>query len=349
MDMQNALPEAESDSLADALSAAFDHIDAGGKAPEAPELEIDQPQDALESSEQVEATPAEPEEASSTPEQPQDAAAQEQPETSAEDEPAQAQPSAPEDKAPSSWTPAVAQKWGDLPPEVRAEIQRRETDYHKGIEQYKQAAAIAQEYERVLAPNLDMIQQAGVAPSEALEYLFNAHRTLTYGSPEQKREAIARIARDCQIDLTDLAPAAPIDPHVQQLMHQNQQLLRYQQMTQQQQQQEVLSQIEAFRANPENVHFEAVKDDMAILLQSGRAANLQDAYDKAVWMRPDIRQTLVQQQRTDAQKKAAEQQRQARAKTAAGGVRGAANPKATTVSPDASLRDTLEMALDGNL
>lgn len=349
MDMQNVLPEAETDSLAGALSAAFDHIDAGGKAPEAPELEIDQPQDALESSEQVEATPAEPEEASATPDQPQDTAEQEQPQQPAEDEPAADQPSAPEDKAPSSWTPAVAQKWGDLPPEVRAEIQRRETDYHKGIEQYKQAAAVAQEYERVLAPNLDMIQQAGVAPSEALEYLFNAHRTLTYGSPEQKREAIARIARDCQIDLTDLAPAAPIDPHVQQLMHQNQQLLRYQQMTQQQQQQEVLGQIEAFRANPANVHFEAVKDDMAILLQSGRAANLQDAYDKAVWMRPDIRQTLVQQQRTDAQKKAAEQQRQARAKTAAGGVRGAANPKATTVSPDASLRDTLEMALDGNL
>lgn len=349
MDMQNALPEAESDSLADALNAAFDHIDAGGKAPDAPELEIDQPQDALETAEQVEVTPIEPEAPPTTPDQPKDAAAQDQPPHPAEDEPAAPQTNSPEDKAPSSWTPAVAQKWGDLPPEVRAEIQRRETDYHKGIEQYKQAAAVAQEYERVLAPNLDMIQQAGIAPSEALEYLFNAHRTLTYGSPEQKREAIARIARDCQIDLTDLAPAAPIDPHVQQLMHQNQQLLRYQQMTQQQQQQEVLSQIEAFRANPENVHFEAVKDDMAILLQSGRAANLQDAYDKAVWMRPDIRQTLVQQQRTDAQKKAAEQQRQARAKTAAGGVRGAANPKATTVSPDASLRDTLEMALDGNL
>src|SRR5699024_5111911 len=72
-------------------------------------------------------------------------------------------------------------------------------------------------------------------------------------------------------------------------------------------------------------------------------------YDKAVWMRPDIRQTLVQQQRTDAQKQAAEQKRRARAKTASGGVRGAANPKATTLNPDASLRDTLNAALDGDL
>ncbi|MGR2433573.1 hypothetical protein FDG14_24970, partial [Salmonella enterica] len=91
---------------------------------------------------------------------------------------------------------------------------------------------------------------------------------------------------------------------------QNQQLQRFQQSVYEQQNQTVMSEIEQFKSNPANVHFEAVKDDMAILLQSNRAESLQDAYDKAVWMRPDIRKSLVEQQRTEAEQKSATQARE---------------------------------------
>ena len=109
-----------------------------------------------------------------------------------------------------------------------------------------------------------------------------------------------------------------------------------------------MSEIEAFRANPANTHFESVKDDMAALLSAGQATSLQDAYDKAVWMRPDIRQTLVHQQTANAQKQQAAAQRRQRAQSAAGSVKGSA-PSKTTTAHHGDLRDTLEAAWDGDL
>ena len=241
----------------------------------------------------------------------------------------------------------MAAKWTDLPAEVKAEIQRRETEYHKGIEQYKPYATLGQEYERVVGPNMDMIKQSGVQPAQALEYLFNAHRTLTYGTPDQKREAIARIARDCQIDLKDLAPAAPVDPQVRQLMQERQQLQQFQHDTLQQQNQAVLNQIQEFAQAPGHEHFEAVKQDMSTMLQSGMAQDLQEAYDKAVWARADLRKSLVEQQRTEAEKQATEQARKARAKSAAGSVKGSPPSSSGALPASASLEDTVAAALDG--
>ena len=260
------------------------------------------------------------------------------------DQPAQPDPA---DVAPSSWKRDVAGKWADLPAEVKAEINRRETEYHKGIEQYKPYAQLGQEYERVVGPNLDMIRQAGVQPAQALEYLFNAHRTLTYGTPEQKREAIARIARDCQIDLKDIQPAAPVDPQVQRMMQQNQQLQQFQRETLQQQNQAVLNQIQEFAQAPGHEHFEAVKQDMSAMLQSGIAQDLQEAYDKAVWARADLRKSLVEQQRTEAEKQATEQARKARAKSAAGSVKGSAPSSSGALPANASVEDTVAAAMDG--
>ena len=347
MDIENQLPEAETDDLATALGAAFDHIEAGGEAPADVELEIDQP-DALTD----DASAADKPDADSTgkPVETQapstDNADDSQDQADIDD----AQPEIDHTQnAPSSWSKSVASKWDDLPAEVKAEIHKRESDYHKGIEPYRQSAAIAQEMQQAIAPYMQNIQASGVHPLQAINHLLGVEHTLRNGSAQEKAHKIAEIARDYGIDLQQIQPLPPIDPQTQALIRQNQQLQQFQQTTLQQQNQAVASEIEAFRANPENVHFEAVKDDMAALLQSGRATDLQDAYDKAVWMRPDIRQTLVQQQRTDAQKQAAEKKRRARAKTASGSVRGAANPKATTLNPDASLRDTLNAALDGDL
>lgn len=253
----------------------------------------------------------------------------------------------PADVAPSSWKPDVASKWADLPAEVKAEIQRRETEYHKGIEQYKPYAQLGQEYERVVGPNMDMIKQSGVQPAQALEYLFNAHRTLTYGTPDQKREAIARIARDCQIDLKDLAPAAPVDPQVRQLMQERQQLQQFQHETLQQQNQAALSLIQEFAQAPGHEHFEVVQQDMSMMLQSGMAQSLQEAYDKAVWARADLRKSLVEQQRTEAEKQATEQARKARAKSAAGSVKGSPPSSSGALPANASLEDTVAAAMDG--
>lgn len=341
MTTENDTPDTTDAGPEAALAAAMDAMEAGTlTAPEvqpetldAPAAELPAPAAAAESAPEV--TPEE---------KPADVpAAQVQP----DDKPAAEQPTQPADAAPSSWKPDVAAKWADLPAEVKAEIQRRETEYHKGIEQYKPYAQLGQEYERVVGPNMDMIKQSGVQPAQALEYLFNAHRTLTYGTPDQKREAIARIARDCQIDLKDLAPAAPIDPQVQRLMQERQQLQQFQQETLQQQNQAALSLIQEFAQAPGHEHFEVVQQDMSMMLQSGMAQSLQEAYDKAVWARADLRKSLVEQQRTEAEKQATEQARKARAKSAAGSVKGSAPSSSGALPANASLEDTVAAAMDG--
>jgi len=333
----------ETDTLADALNAAFDHIDSGGKAPDVVDV------DAVVSDTEpvdVEAIEADVDEASET------TLESSEPVEVDQDEPETPVDNATDDhtaQAPSSWKKDISEKWSELPPEVRAEIHRRESDYHKGIEQYKQAAEQAEYLQQAIAPYMQNIQASGVPPAQALQHLLGVEHTLRNGTAEQKTRLIAEIARDYGIDLEDITPAPPLDPQVQQLIQQNRHLQQFQQTVQQQQQSAVKSEIERFRDNPENVHFEEVREDMAVLLETGRAANLQDAYDMAVWMRPEIRQTLVQTQRAEAEKRAAEQQRKQRAKTAAGSVKGSANSKATSVSSNASLRDTLTAALDGDI
>lgn len=338
-------PTENQTALAQALSEAFDHMEAGGEAPDDPVLEIDEAIEPKEGENQEPVVKPVKEAGTEVDDHAEgtdfdddgDGEDQDQPETN------------PYEVAPSSWKKDVAQKWADLPDDVKAEIHRRESDAHRGIKQLDELAGFGHTMQSAIAPYMQNIQSSGVAPAHAIHHLLGVEHVLRNGSQQEKAAKLAEIARDYQIDLRSVAPLPPVDPHVQQIIQQNRDLQQFQMTVQQQQQQAVKSEIEAFRANPENVYFNEVSADMAVLLQTGRAENLQEAYDKAVWMRPDIRQTLVQQQRSDAQKNAAEQKRKQRAKTAAGSVKGSANPKATKLNPDASLRDTLSAALDGNL
>ncbi len=338
-----ATEETQDQSIADILNDAYDQVEAGEKPAEPEALEIDEPKDPEIDAPADDGKPADAPKEDAPKDEPKEPV---QPEEGDEDEPEQPDP---EDRAPSSWKADVAAKWAEVPPEVRAEIQRRETDYHKGIEQYKQFASIGRDIERVIAPHMQTIQQLGVHPMEAIGTLLNADAKLRYGTPEQKSQYFGQLAQEYGIDLAKVQPPAPVDPAVLELRQQNQQLQRFQQSVIEQQNQTVMSEIEQFKANPANVHFEAVKDDMAILLQSNRAESLQDAYDKAVWMRPDIRKSLVEQQRTEAEQKAATLAREKRAKAAAGGIKGSGTSKSGALNPNSSLRDTIAAAMDGNV
>lgn len=325
----------------DMASEAYEAVEAGESAPNAEPIGVDDLDEGV-------GTPESGKEADAAPQQ-----VQEQPPAAGEgtEQPAAESVTQDDDRtasAPSSWKQDIAAKWADLPPEVKAEIHRREADYHKGIENYRQAAQIAQEVQQVVSPYMRNFETAGVQPLQGINHLLGVEHQLRNGTPEQKAQMVAQIARDYGVDLGQVQQVPPPDPQVQALMQQNQQLQQFQQQTVQQQQQQVLSEIQAFRENPANVHFEAVKDDMAALLQSGRADSLQDAYDKAVWMRPDIRQTLVQQQRTEAEQKAAQQQRKARAQTAAGSVKGSATSK-SAIQPGTDIRTIAAMAFDGEI
>jgi len=328
-------PEDEK-SISDILSESYDAIEAGEEldVPKAEKLEFEQDEDLA------------PEENTDAAEEPaeNDGAKEEESEVVEEESDKE-----PDEPAPSSWKREIAEKWKDLPVEVKNEINRRESDYHRGIEQYKQYAGIGRDIEKVIQPHMDTIQQLGVHPMEAVGALLNADRQLRTGSAEQKAQLLGQLAQEYGVDLAQVKPPAPVDPAVMQLRQQNAHLQRFQRSVIEQQNAHAQSEIERFSADPKNVHFQAVKEEMSLLLQSGKAQSLQEAYDMASWMRPDIRKSLVEQQRTEAEKKAASQARNNRAKSAAVGIKGSASSTGGSLKPDASLRDTISAALDGDI
>ena len=258
----------------------------------------------------------------------------------------------PAKKAPSSWKPDAQQAFNELPSNVQEEVLRRESDYHKGIENYKTHAHAAQAYEKAVQPYMATIQQLGVDAPTAVAKLLQADHTLRYSDAQTKTQYFTNLAREYGIDLAQVANPQPVDPQYatlqQQLAQQQWELQNWKLQQTQREQNQALSEIDQFAANPSNNHFDAVRDDMAMLLKNGIANSLKEAYEKAIWQRGDIRQSLIEQQRSEAQRKATEQAHHQRAKAASVSVKGS-SPASSGVSPvKGSLRDQLSAAFADN-
>lgn len=248
-------------------------------------------------------------------------------------------------RPPSSWKKEAAAEFDKLPPHVQDEVLRRETDFHKGIEGFKQHADLGRSMERAIQPYMQTIQQLGVAPDQAVGALLRADAMLRNPDPSQRAQYFASLAQQYGIDLGHAAQMPQRDPYTMQLESRLEQIQAQQesfQQSQQQQQREALnSELQAFAATAE--HFEAVKEDMAALLQAGRATDLKDAYDKAVYANPQTRQTLLEQQRNEALKQAQSAALANRAKAASVSVRGSSPASGTGAAPT-NLRAALESA-----
>jgi hypothetical protein len=265
-------------------------------------------------------------------------------------------------KAPSSWKPAAqeaflkADRGEALTPEeiklLTAEAERRESDFHKGVSEFKSHSERAKAYDAAIAPYQTHLQRLGVDAPTAISALMRADTILRTSDPVTKAQYFSQLAREYGIDLNNVQEPPQLDPQTNYLMSELQQLRNQQQMWQNQIQQQ-----EHARANSEltkfatadKAHFDAVRGDMADLLETGKAKTLEEAYDMAVWMRQDIRQSLLDQQRAEAQKKALEQAQAQKARTAAVSVKGS-SPVSGGVQPGTkgSLRDIIAAQFDSN-
>lgn len=271
-----------------------------------------------------------------------------------------AEQTAPPRRAPSSWKPAAqdaflkASRREQLTAEevdlLTSEAERREGDYHKGLEQYKHHAHEAQVFQKAVEPYMKTIQSLGVDAPTAISRLLQVDHTLRYADSATKSRMFSQIAQEYGIDLQHAAGQPKVDPMVLQLQNQlQQQQMQYQQLSNMQAQREQAqyhSEIDRFASDPAHPYFESVKDEMALLLQSGKATDLKSAYDTAVWMRADTRQSLVDKQRAEAQRLATEQSHAAKAKSAAVSVKSS-SPASTGVQPvKGSLREQLLAAMN---
>lgn len=277
------------------------------------------------------------------------------------EEPKEAQPPAIEPAPPppvrnpfSSWKPDAqqalmkAERGEALTPEelklLRVEAERRESDFHKGVSEFKTHSERAKAYDAVIAPYQTHLQRLGVDAPTAINALMRADVTLRTGDPSTKAQYFAQLAREYGIDLSQVQNPQPIDPQTQFLTQQLNELRQQQQLwqnqVQQQEQMRAQQELQSF-ASADKKHFDAVRNDMADLLETGKAKDLQEAYEMAVWMRPDVRQTLIDQQLADAQRKALEQAQAQRAKTAAVSVKGSSPIGAGSQPVNGSLRDVI--------
>lgn len=250
---------------------------------------------------------------------------------------------------PNGWSAEAKAKWHELPPEIQAAVAKREQDIAKFTSKTDEERAFGRDMQRVISPYLPVIKAAGATPAEAVASLLNTAYILNTGTPQMKRQALLQVAQQHGIDLTGgQAPQGDVPQFVTQLQQEiaslRQQLNAREMQTLQQTQAEIQQELEAFAADPAHPHFDEVKAHMAALLTNGAAKDLQDAYDQACWARPDIRATLLAQQRAaEEQKRRSEEQARAQAaRNKAVSITGGPGSTAAKSAPvERSLRDEL--------
>lgn len=257
---------------------------------------------------------------------------------------------------PKTWRKELQGEWGKLPPAVKAEIQRREENFFEGIKQYQEPAAFGRAIGQEMLPHVDVMRQVGVTPQQLTRDIMSSWSTLVKGNPDQKRQVLLNLAQQYGIDMaapaapssTGSAPAQAVSPDLNPVL---QRVQGIEQMVRQQAEQQArvvseqaMTEVQRFASNPERKHFASVQDTMSQLIGSGQAATLDDAYDKAVWMVPEVRNQLLAEQE---QKRKADDAGKAAAARKAASV-NVARRGTTPVAPNkGTMEDTIREAYRG--
>jgi len=246
-------------------------------------------------------------------------------------------------RAPHGWSVAAKAAYSELPETVKEAIAKREEEVSQGFARYgglKQYAEIAERNGTTLAQAVndyakieDGLRRDFVSGIDAINARFGINPV----------KFIQAYAARHGVDFTgqQTAQAGYQPPHVDPdaIIQRATAALEEKFAVRESQ-----SAIEQFKNDPQNQYFENVREDMAILLQSGKAKNLQEAYDRACWMNPEIRAFLLKSQTTNATpSNAAAVQK---AKAAAKAVGGAPSPG---FNPGSQQVDTSKMSILDNI
>ncbi len=250
---------------------------------------------------------------------------------------------APTIKAPQSWTPAAREVFASLPAIAQQEIAKREKDVAIGLQEQAPLKRFQQEFSQTVSPYEGMMRAAGAQnPMQAVGTILQQWAVLQGGNAESKAHLVASIVRQSGIPIELLASAidgtsAPqqgqqsqsVDPAALRQQIKQELMADFQGQRQQQSATQARQTADAFLADPKNEFAEDVRETMAALLSSGRAPDLQAAYDSAIWSDPGIRDILLKRQKQEAAKAITASTQQAR--NAASSVKSAPSTGASSV------------------
>lgn len=209
-------------------------------------------------------------------------------------------------EVPKSWRTDMHPYWKTLDPKVQAYYVEREKQMLDGLDGYKTEAQFAKSLKEALTPYQQTLKQLGVDEIQAAKSLFQADHLLRYSTPEQKKAYFEQLAKNYGIELGQTAtPSAPVDPVVQSIqskLNQIEQTFAQQKdAAAKEAYDKAQKDLDAFAADPAHGHFNAVADEMLPFLKAG--LSLQDAYDRAVWANPVVREQQLQARlQTEAEK-----------------------------------------------
>jgi hypothetical protein len=207
---------------------------------------------------------------------------------------------------------------------------QRESEYKKGVSTYKAEADRAKSYENAIAPYAQDLQRRNIQPTQYIENLVRAEQILSNAPYQQKVQVFQKLAADYGIQLNG-GQVTQLDSYTQQLMNQlnqvNQEVSSIKGRFAQEENQRLMGEIEKVRSNVEKFpHFDVVREEMAQLLELGKAQDLETAYKKAVRMNDDVWELEQERLLNTAKQQASKAQQVAKAKAAA------VSPKSVTPS-----------------
>lgn len=244
-------------------------------------------------------------------------------------------------RPPPGFSVATVQAWDALPEHVKADIAKRESEINGSMQRYGGLKTFAEEAERngttlqsAVSDYVAVETELRKDPISGVEFLFQRMGLNPLGV---LKAWLSRYVpqQGSQGSQTQPAPQPQIDPASIVAQARNAVRAEFQQREYNSQMAAYGSDIEKFKADPANRFFPNVRQDMALLVQAGKAADLRQAYDAACWLHPEIRAILLE----EAKGGQGGQRTAARAQNAAKAVTGA--PSSNSHAGDAPRRRDL--------
>ena len=258
-------------------------------------------------------------------------------------------------KAPAGWTPTNREQWANLPDSVKQQITKREQEIDLALKKTSEERRVAQQLAQTVQPYQQAMIAAGYQnPFQAIDTLMRTESGLRTGTAQEKATIVADLIKNYGVDIQSLDSLlagqpvqsgenaalesmleqrlAPINQYMQQVQ-QNQLQAR------QAEQQEATNLVSQFQGE----FFDDVRMEMADIMDlasaRGVTMDLQEAYDKACMLHPEISQ-VMRQREADKRIMDASQQT-ARKKAAASASLTGRQVGVPGKNANASLRDTI--------
>jgi hypothetical protein len=258
-------------------------------------------------------------------------------------------------KPPDSWKPAAREAWAKVPAEVQQEVMRREREAKVAIQQHAEKARMADSFQQVVSPYVGFIQAEGGDVLGAVGNLLQTAVALRTAPPAVKGQLLAQMIDQFGVDLDHINAAwegrpvkdstsSTFDPRsfaqqVRQEVMRDLQAERQKVYVAKAQQQ-----LEEFQSK--NEFFDDVREDVADMLEvasrRGLKLSLEDAYNRACAIHPDVSKVLAQ--RKEAQQANADQASTQQSLRASSSVRS--EPSAVVATPEPqSLRGDIQSVI----